>query len=288
MTPFLEILIDRVKHEYSLRPPSYSDCSMHAKELETIRRECSEQSSIDTANMRSYIFNRTFVNGDAPILCRQSVHGRIIVALESTEQVADIPWDTWFRILRLFSNGKQITAVILARTLKRTAPPRGEPIRPVNINGGYTYPCRPDFICVYRAEDATRVLIHELFHAMCSDNLMEGIDWMEAKTEAWAEVIYSVVLAKGARDASERALKRQAQWIAVQNNGIRSRHMRTDKSSEFPWRYTIGKELVFHRITHLPRPIVTAREWNGSLRLTQSPTATQKREHGVATSSTML
>lgn len=287
MTPFLEILIDRVKHEYTTPVPSHSPCEITRPELDAIERECTTQNNIDTANMRLYIYNHAFVQGNAPVLCRRSAHGKLIVALESPAQEADIPWDTWFRILRLFSTGKQITALILARTTKRIAPPAGRPIEPVHINGGSTYSCSPETICVYRAEDATRVLIHELFHAMCSDNHADGVDWLEAKTEAWAEVVYSVVLAKGARNASERALKRQAQWIAVQNDGIRARHMRTDKPSEFPWRYTIGKELVFHRITHLSVES-PAREWNGSLRLTPPPTVTQKREHGVAPSSTML
>ena len=288
MTPFLEILIDRVKHEYATPVPSHRPCEITRPELDAIERECTTQNNIDTANMRMYIYNHAFVQGKSPVLCRRSAHGKLIVALESPAQEADIPWDTWFRILRLFSTGKHITALILARTTKRIAPPAGRPIEPVHINGGSTYSCSPDTICVYRAEDATRVLIHELFHAMCSDNHADGIDWLEAKTEAWAEVIYSIVMAKGVRNASERALKRQAQWIAVQNDGIRARHMRTNKPSEFPWRYTIGKELVFHRITHLPAPALTAHEWNGSLRLTPPPTVAQKREHGVAPSSTML
>lgn len=290
MTPFIDILFERVQYEYSLPVPKYSDCAMNAKDLETIRRECAEQSDFDTANMRSFIFNHAFVNGNAPILCRQSVHGRLIVALESADQIDQIPWDTWFRILRLFSNGKKITAVILARTLERTVPPRGEPIRPVNINGGYTYPCRPDFICVYRAEDATRVLIHELFHAMCSDDHEDGIDWVEAKTEAWAEVIYAIVIAKGNRESAQRALYRQSDWMRVQNHVIRRYHMKTESMEEFPWRYTIGKEIVFRKITGIdnsPRGVHGPR-WTGSLRLTPPPTAEQKRAHDVASISTML
>ena len=288
MTPFLEILIDRVKHEYATPAPSHRPCEITRPERDAIERECTTQNNIDTANMRLFIYKRAFVEGKAPVLCRRSAHGTLIVALESSAQEADIPWETWFRILRLFHARKHITALILARTTKRIAPRPGRPIEPVHINGGSTYSCSPETICVYRAEDATRVLIHELFHAMCSDNHADGVDWLEAKTEAWAEVTYSIILAKGNRDASERALTRQAHWIAVQNDGIRVRHMRTDKSSEFPWRYTIGKELVFHSITHIPEPSLTSREWNGSLRLTPPPTATQKREHGVASSSTML
>lgn len=288
MTPFLEILIDRVKHEYSLSPPRYSDCKITPQMMSAIQKECTTQNEIDTENMRYFIYNHAFVNGRAPVLCRKSAHGTLIVALESAEQEADIPWETWFRILRLFHKTKHITALILARTTKRIAPLPGRSIEPVHINGGSTYSCSPETICVYRAEDATRVLIHELFHAMCSDNHADGVDWVEAKTEAWAEVAYSAIIAKGKRTATVTALKKQLEWMEIQNHGIRTHYMRTDKPSEFPWRYTIGKEMVFRKITQMydmPTRIAT---WSRSLRLTPLPTVEQKRGHGVATSSTML
>ena len=37
---------------------------------------------------------------------------------------------------------------------------------------------------IYKAEDATRVLIHELMHSSCADNHENGIDIVEAETEA--------------------------------------------------------------------------------------------------------
>jgi hypothetical protein len=288
MTPFIEILIDRVKHEYSLPPPRYSDCEITPQMMSAIQRECTTQNEIDTANMRYYIYNHAFVQGKAPVLCRRSAHGTLIVALESAEQQDEVPWETWFRILRLFHKTKHITALVLARMLERIAPSIHHPIKPVHINGGSTYSCSPETICVYRAEDATRVLIHELFHAMCSDDHREGVDWVEAKTEAWAEVIHAIILAKGKRTSAVNGIKKQLQWMEIQNHGIRSGHMQTTAPSEFPWRYTIGKEIVFRRITGLHTEPSRVAKWSRSLRLTPPPTAEQKRAHGVATSSTML
>jgi hypothetical protein len=287
MSPFIDILIDRIKYEYSLPVPNYSSCTIRRDEFNTIQRECTTASDFDTANMRSYIFNHTFVEGRAPILCNESIHGKIIVALESEKQVDDIPWDMWFRILRLFYNKSKITIVILARTVKRIAPSPGKPIQPEHINGGYTYACHPDFICVYRAEDATRVLIHELFHAHCSDNHKDGIDRIEAKTEAWAEIIYAILLGRGNKRTSQINLVSQSNWMNIQNRGIQRYHRTSKSAREFPWRYTIGKEEIFREITHIKQDDSDL-YWNRSLRLTPPPTNTQKRLHGVAITSIML
>lgn len=287
MSPFIDILIDRIQEEYSKPVPKYSKSRITREEMNTIQRECTTASDFDTANMRSFIFHHTFIHNRAPILCNESIHGKIIVALESEKQVDDIPWDTWFRILRLFYNKSKITAVILARTTERIAPAQGNPIRPEHINGGYTYACHPDFICVYRAEDATRVLIHELFHAHCSDNQKDGTDLIEAKTEAWAEIIYAILLSCGQKRTAQINLLRQSDWMHVQNSRIQAYHGIHISSREFPWRYTLGKEQIFRDITHIPER-ESHRGWNNSLRLTPPPTRTQKNLHGVALSSTML
>jgi hypothetical protein len=125
---------------------------------------------------------------------------------------------------------------------------------------------------------------------MCSDDHEDGIDWVEAKTEAWAEVIYAIVIAQGKRQSAQTALYRQLDWMRAQNYVIRRDHMKTESMEEFPWRYTIGKEIVFRKITGIeegPRDVHGPR-WTGSLRLTPPPTAEQKRVHGVANRSTML
>jgi hypothetical protein len=113
---------------------------------------------------------------------------------------------------------------------------------------------------------------------------------VEAKTEAWAEVIYAIVIARGKRQSAQTALYRQLDWMRAQNHVIRRDHMKTESMEEFPWRYTIGKEIVFRKITGFeegPRGVDVPR-WTGSLRLTPPPTAEQKRAHGVANRSTML
>jgi hypothetical protein len=286
---FIDILIDRIKHEYSLPAPATTNCTVTRDELTTIQRECTAISDFDTGNLRSYIFNHAFVQNRSPILCKQSIHGKIIVALESETQTDEIPWDTWFRILRLFYSESKITVVVLARTVERIAPLPGKPIRPEHINGGYTYACHPDFICVYRAEDATRVLIHELFHAHCADNQADGTDVIEAKTEAWAEIVYSILLGRGNKRTSQMNLLHQSEWMHTQNRGIQKYHLITKSPREFPWRYTIGKEQIFREITHITADTETDHvHWKRSLRLTPHPSISQKRLHGVSATSTML
>lgn len=55
---------------------------------------------------------------------------------------------------------------------KRTFPPRGEPILPVNINGGITHSWdskKLSDVLVFRREDCTKVFSHELLHALALD-----------------------------------------------------------------------------------------------------------------------
>jgi hypothetical protein len=183
--------------------------------------------------------------------------------------LAGIPWGLWGRILRLYveagtaptppssrkyieagdahashSPSKKAKIFFLASPHLRTIPknPR-TPIGPPNINGGYTYHCNMETIVIYRAEDATRVLIHELQHASCLDHVENGTDLVEAETEAWAELLYAGLLSQGKKALFHELVQKQADWMSTQNAEVK-KHI---KGRQFPWRYTVGKEEVWER-----------------------------------------
>jgi hypothetical protein len=137
---------------------------------------------------------------------------------------------------------KSAKIFLLAHSAKRLFP-QG-PITPQNINGGYTYPCNKETIMIYRAEDATRVLIHELMHAYCLDHMDLGIDQVEAETEAWAELIYIAILSKGDPQKFKRYHQQQSDWMQRQNQRVKT-YIKDTRA--FPWRYTVGKEEVWRR-----------------------------------------
>ena len=156
------------------------------------------------------------------------------------------------------------------------------PIGPPHINGGYTYPCNVQTIVLYRAEDATRVLIHELQHASCLDHHEHGVDLVEAETEAWAELLYAGFLSHGNKAIFHERVRAQAEWMQVQNKEVRRRIGHTMR---FPWRYTVGKEDVWRRWGLVSN---THSLQATSLRLGAPPSLSQKRAFGVPLDSTIL
>ena len=165
------------------------------------------------------------------------------------------------------------------------------PIGPPQINGGYTYPCNVQTIVLYRAEDATRVLIHELQHASCLDHHEEGVDLVEAETEAWAELLYAGFLSHGNRTLFHERVEQQAEWMQVQNEEVRRR---IGQTMRFPWRYTVGKENVWRRWGLVRNKQMPSQQHDKqmpsqqSLRLGVPPSLSQKRFFGVPLDSTIL
>lgn len=290
MESMIDVLAERIQHEYSLPPPEVWPSRLTQEEFTKIRDECQEISQFDEANLRKIMFERAFYKRDATYKVYQSPQAKIIAVFDTPEQEQQVPWDMWWRTLRMFYRGRPFTIVFLAHPMKRKAPAKHMPFQPVHINGGYTYPCNTNFVCVYRAEDATRVLIHELFHASCSDTMADGIDLVEAKTEAWAELIYAGCLAHGGRPDMMKNIRRQSDWMRTQNAIIKHHHMvsKGEDKHEFPWKYTIGKEQIW-RTWDIYRPSPGNKKyWNGSVRLTPVPTVLQKQLEHVSQDSTIL
>jgi hypothetical protein len=161
----------------------------------------------------------------------------------------------------------------------------GEEIKPQHINGGYTYHCNRETIMIYRAEDATRVLLHELMHSCCLDKMERGIDQVEAETEAWAELLYIGFLSQGKAQLFRLLHQRQSDWMRVQDQAVKA-HMK--KPRDFPWRYTMGKEEVWQRWGILLPISAYEKEAQMSLRLTAPPSDMIKRRFHVSPKSTIL
>lgn len=268
--------------------PKYEASTIKKKEYDILYKESNEFSEFDPLNSRYSMFMRAFHTHTATIITYESKYGKIIALLDTPEQKEQIPWELWFRILRTFYMGYSFTIFFLANIHLRRFPEKGHAIIPQNINGGYTYPCNHEYICIYRAEDATRVLIHELFHASCSDNNSDGIDRVEAKTEAWAELFYGGFISEGNYKAFTKEIIRQSAWMRGQNKEVCKYIVSCGKDSyEFPWRYTIGKELYWKQWGILNTQVKHANV-HGSLRLTPPPTTEQKQIHSVSHNSVIL
>ena len=250
-------------------------------------RESSTPTKFDQIKSRTH-YNEAWNAGRIQPDVRQTEGGTVVAFFDAPEQAADVPWALWSRILQLFKrpDGLPYTIYFCAHPALRTFPERtGETVKPLHINGGYTYPCDATCVFVYRAEDATRVLIHELFHAACSDSPHLPTERREAETEAWAELMWCGFMAGGNLKTLESLVAKQAHWMAAQTRRLREGgHMEAGVMG-FPWCYTIGKEEVWRRwglaATLEPKAAT-------SLRLTMVPTAAMKQREGVRPRSTML
>ncbi len=278
MDSFMEIVLRRIRQDYTHPAPRWTQKPLPPSKRQWIEEQAHTPSDFDTLDLRRQSLQHT------PIYAT-CAHGALIAYL-SPEQRDHLPWDLWGRIFRLFSTKPDITVYLLAHPSLRQAPPVPshkpiQPIQPQHINGGYTYPCRKDTIVIYRAEDATRVLLHELQHGACLDPEADT-DTIEAHAEAWAELLYTALLVKGHPTNFHHQWAKQRAWSAQQNERVR-RHLTHEK--DFPWRYTLGKTAVLNRwfptTDRIPPP-------SDSLRLTPPPTTQQKRAHGISERSTML
>jgi len=281
----LGAVLDVVRNEYVKTVPVWKPSHILPADMAFLEEESSAPSSFDPFGWRKEMLE-TYKKGNAIAEVRECTYGRV-VAIGKQGVIQGIPWDLWGRILRLYKQGTKAKVYFLANPYLRLFPKGTRPIRagnlanahhaigPPHINGGYTYTCNKETIVIYRAEDATRVLLHEFQHASCLDHKENGTDIVEAETEAWAELLYAGLLSKGKKALFHELVKKQADWMVNQNEVVK-RHIR--KERQFPWRYTIGKQEVWERwgLIQDVRPIQIQ-----SLRLTPHPTKEIQQAFGV-------
>lgn len=274
----------------SYAPEPWRPGVLTAKERSILHRECTQESEFDELKSRA-TFYELFRSGDLKPVIRQTAHGKVVALLATEAQEREVPWALWSRILRGFAGaGGFYTIFLCAHPALRTFPDHpNTPVRPLHINGGYTYPCDKSCVFIYRAEDATRVLIHELLHAACTDNKAAHLEQMEAETEAWAELFWCAFLSsKGDLKGFKSLVALQSRWMAAQNRRlIEGRHI-APGPQKFPWRYTLGKTEMWRR-WGIYRPGGTSIPGSTtSLRLTVPPPPSVKRKFEVPATSVFL
>lgn len=285
MAALINIILDKIKDEYKKDDVIWTPTSLTQNDYSFLEEECMKYSEFDPYNARKNLFLK-MKNAELSYEIRKCKYGQVFVVYEDNIQSDDIPWSLWGRILRMFSNNKNPFKIfLLANTHLREFPKKNAPIKPENINGGYTYPCRRDTIIIYRAEDATRVLIHEMMHSCCLDKIENGVDIIEAETEAWAELLYIAFLSQGKHALFFKLLENQSNWMVDQNKKVK-KHM--NESMEFPWRYTIGKEQIWRKWNILTPSRSVSHVVGSSLRLTNPPSNQLKHIFRVRLQSTIL
>ncbi len=219
-------------------------------------------------------------HGEAQLLAKSCGLAKV-VWIKTFGTNVEPPWDLWGRIFQWLGSassnlgmqgsassnlgmqgsacksGKPWHIYWLPAEEMRILPSKGAEVGPKHINGGYCYPCRPDTILIYRYEEATRVLLHELLHAACLDPHGAALPYKEANTETWAELFLVAVCSQGDKKKAEELWSHQSQWIADQNAVLRKVY-HVKSPDDYTWRYTLGREVVLDTLhILLPRGRLT-------------------------------
>lgn len=221
-------------------------------------------SQFDPLKLRSTLLT-DLQNGKAHLVSRQLINkstgktfAHVHFILPNEVQAKDaIPWELWAKILLLFGSPGSAAhrcekqgpwRILLFGSLqKRELPNPGQVVGAEHLNGGYANSGNPRSVVIYRLEEATRVLIHELLHACGSDDLDAPVEIREVRTESWAEVFLVSVLAKGSIQAAKRLWKQQSQWIRDQEEILRKLY-HVNSMGDYAWRYTVGRRAFLETI----------------------------------------
>jgi hypothetical protein len=205
----------------------------------TYIKKCIDESTFDMAGLQ-YKLYQSLIEDSATLRKYSCPYGSILIVAENAYPWK-FPFDIVGKILQLFWNPKAhpFRIVFFGSMVERRLPEIGTPVGPENINGGYTMPCDPSTIVVYRREEVERVLIHECLHASCSDPDI-ALAHKEANTEAWAEIIYCALAAGGRPTAFKSFFTRQMKYAANQAKTLEKYYMVTG-ADDYAWRYTVGK-----------------------------------------------
>lgn len=215
----------------------------------------SKDDAFDTLGLK-----REMIASKAPIAVQRCALGTVLTVGEplTDQETADV----WHSV-RLLSK-KPVRISLFLHPHPRVPPPKGEPIKAEHINGGATMPCDSQTITVYRREEFLRVLLHELFHASCSDPYEKPVPYVEADCEAWAELCLCALRAKGDPGQFSRLWTKQLKHAANLSAYIQKHHG-VKSPSDYAWRYTVGRLEVWDRlgftvpVGHAPSQLETLR-----------------------------
>lgn len=234
------------------------------EEILKLQEEAAADPKFDRLNLRNNLWLQ-YKAGEAEIFVKSCEYGRVITLVRRGFRPF-MPLRFWGRILQAFRL-PHVGIFWFASETARELPEEGAEVGPESVNGGYTYMCKTEAIVIYRAEEATRVLIHELLHAACTDNIRLPIEVREAKTETYAELFLVGLLSKGKIQLARRLWSIQAEWMqAVNEKLVRFHGVRS--MDDYSARYTLARITELQRLGISLPPFTGKVNPGGSARLT--------------------
>ncbi len=245
MLPWVLYLLESVRAEYKKTAPKFSMVEPSADDIQYITSVANEKDSFDKIGLKQD-FADCLAAGTCSIQKATCPMGSFLVMTLPGDSYSP-PWNAWWRIVRLLSPTKPVRIVVFAHPQKRLPPAHGKVLSQTHVNGGMTMRCDAKTVVIYRKEEATRVLIHELFHASCSDPYDLDVPHLEADTEAWAELVLCAMKAKGSLQGWQREFGKQVRYAVQQANAAKEQH-KVEDHEDYAWRYLTGRLDVWRRL----------------------------------------
>jgi hypothetical protein len=247
----LEEVMIQVRNMYKMPALKWTQGTVTEDDLKRFETAVVEGTQFDPLNIKKNVWD-SYKKGDFIGHVIESPLARVVAILPKDKSIPD----SWGRIFQLFGTPKHGTrwnVYMFGGEVPRLFPKDGAPLAAEHLNGGYTTGCSTDGIFIYRIEEATRVLIHELLHAACQDPYEKSVPQREATIETWAEVVLVAFCSKGITRKGERLWSLQTQWVADTNLQASKHSVSTE--ADYGWRYLNGRVNVYKSLgLELPKP----------------------------------
>ena len=243
-----EPFLDMATKVWAMPQEHWIDDSPKFADTDLLHKNALSESVIDEVNFRADMVAK-WKSGKSNIQIKvKDLPGRTrVVFLGTEEQWSQSPWATWARIFQAVEH--PIGRVLFYADPRPRVDPEPGPLKAKDINGGYSYICRQELVVIYRFEEATRVLLHELLHTLCFDK-EKGVEDLEAHTEAWTEAFLCALLSKGSSAKFNKLWKKQVHWMVEQSESLNVERG-INGPAEYAWRYMLGKKEVLEGLGFL-------------------------------------
>jgi hypothetical protein len=233
--PFLEM----AKYIWKLPTEHWIDDSPRIEDTNFLEKYATMNSQIDKVNFRAEMIAKWRQENSGVNLKVRELPGRTrVVFLGTDKQWSQIPWSFWARIFQAVEHPIGYT-LIYAHPQKRVDPAETRELTAVDINGGFSYLARQEVVVLYRYEELTRVLLHELLHTLGFD-MEKSEENLEAYTEAWTELFLCALLSRGQINKFNKLWTDQVNWMVEQSESLQIEY-NVNTSVDYAWRYIKGK-----------------------------------------------
>ena len=244
--PWVEPFLYSMCEEYKKSSPDWKLLHPSVYTRKYVYSVANQEDPFDTKGLKKEC-GEALRKGEATLLQCVSSFGEILVVSMNTSPVK-LTWNLWWRCVRLLIPKKKFVRVLIfGHPSPRDVPTMEMQIEKGHINGGSAFRCDPSSIVIYRKEECTRVLIHELLHASCSDPYYKSTPEIEADTEAWAEMMLCGMAARGQLQPWIRYMREQISWSVRQASTVYKKY-NVKSIDDYAWRYLIGRLIVWRRL----------------------------------------